>query len=171
MKSLFIVSFSLLFFAHALPAQNNALRVRSVAPEIALPRLDGKVLTLSSLKGSLVLVDFWATWCAPCVQEQPELKKMYRKYDKEVKAGKFEILGVSLDRKKENWEKGIARLKITWPQVSDLKYWSSPVADAYGVEGLPFNVLVDGDGKIAAINLHGSELSRFIENYLEKNSQ
>lgn len=170
MKQVLIFAF-VICLTHLLPAQNKVLKVGAAAPEIILPQPDGKDLKLSSLKGSLVLIDFWATWCGPCVQEQPELKKIYVKYEKYVKEGKFQILGVSLDRKKENWEKGIARLKITWPQVSDLKYWSSPVADAYGVEGLPFNVLVDDKRNIVAINLHGSTLSRFIENYLRKSSQ
>jgi len=166
MKPFFILTFCV-FFVFGSRAQEKTILKGSPAPEIALAQPDGKILKLSSLKGALVLVDFWATWCAPCVQEQPELKKIYQQYDKYVKEGKFQILGVSLDRKKEHWEKGIERLKITWPQISDLKYWTSPVADAYGIEGLPFNVIVDEKGNIAAINLHGTQLVNFIDRHLK----
>ena len=155
-------------FSYGLMAQNPSLHVGSSAPEISLSQPNGKVLSLSSLKGSLVLVDFWATWCAPCVKEQPELKAIYQQYDKYVKEGKFQILGVSLDKKKDSWEKAINSLKLTWPQVSDLKFWNSPVANTYGIEALPFNVIVDEKGNIAATNLHGKELANFIKEYLEK---
>lgn len=113
-----------------------------------------------------MLIDFWATWCAPCVKEQPELKALYEKYANSVKNGKFEILGVSLDKSKENWQKTIERFKIDWLQVSDLKFWKSPVAKDYGIEGLPFNVLIDEQGKIIAINLHGKELEELVHKYL-----
>ncbi len=153
------------FFSLAANAQ-QALKIRQQAPEIALSQPDGQPFHLSALKGALVLVDFWATWCAPCVQEQPALKAIYQKNEAFVKQGKFQILGVSLDSKKEHWEKGISKLAITWPQVSDLRFWKSPVAKAYGVEALPFNVLVDESGKIIAFNLHGKELEDFIHEHL-----
>src|SRR5690606_2270865 len=140
----------------ALPiyAQNEVLKIGQTAPEISLPTLNGNTVTLSSLKGKLVLIDFWATWCAPCVKEQPELKAIYDKHSDKVKAGEFEILGVSLDKSKENWQKNIDRFKINWLQVSDLMFWRSPVAKDYAIEGLPFNVIIDEQGKIIAINLH-----------------
>ncbi|RFS21907.1 TlpA family protein disulfide reductase [Chitinophaga silvatica] len=149
-------------------AQNKPLKIGESAPAIALPAVNGDTLSLSSLKGKLVLIDFWATWCSPCVEEQPVLKSIYEKFGNKVKEGKFEILGVSLDKSKDNWQKGIDQLQITWPQISDLKFWKSPVAKDYGIEGLPFNVIINEKGKIVAINLHGKALETFISNYLKK---
>jgi len=152
-------------FASHLFAQNTPLEIGQPAPEISLPQPDGIPFSLSSLQGKLVLIDFWATWCAPCVEEQPELKVLYDKYQK-ANPGKFEIVGVSLDKSKENWVKAIDRFKIDWMQVSDLMFWKSPVAKDYGIEELPFNVLMDEQGTIIAINLHGKELADFISNYV-----
>ncbi|GAA4800000.1 hypothetical protein GCM10023231_30950 [Olivibacter ginsenosidimutans] len=155
-------------FTHYLFAQNNPLKIGQSAPEISLPKPDGTSFALSALKGKLVLIDFWATWCAPCVKEQPELKRLYDNHKHQVDAGKFEILGVSLDKKKENWQKGIDRFNINWIQVSDLMFWKSLVAKDYAIEELPFNVLIDEQGEIIAINLHGKELEDFIGDYLSK---
>jgi peroxiredoxin len=156
-----------LFSANALFAQSAVLKIGQPAPAISLPGTNGNIQTLSSLKGKLVLIDFWATWCAPCVKEQPELKVLYNKHINQIKAGEFEILGVSLDKSKENWQKIIKDLKIDWPQVSDLMFWKSPVAKDYGIEDLPFNVLVNEQGNIVAINLHGKALEDFVSNYLK----
>jgi peroxiredoxin len=147
-------------------AQSSSLKVGQTAPEISLPQPNGKILSLSSLRGKFVLIDFWATWCGPCVKEQPELKKIYQEHYQSVKEEKFQILGVSLDSKKEHWEKGINRLGITWPQVSDLKFWKNQAAKDYGLEKLPFNVIVDKEGKIVAIDLHGKKLKDFINRLL-----
>ena len=149
-------------------AQKASLTIGQSAPEISLPTPEGKILSLSSLKSRLVLIDFWATWCAPCMKEQPELKALYERYKTQVVKGQFEILGVSLDKSKENWEKIIARFQIGWPQVSDLSYWKSPVTKDYFIEDLPFNVLVNEKGNIAAINIHGEALEAFIANHLRK---
>lgn len=167
MKKVFLF-FLIILFTENLFAQNNEIKAGNPAPEIALPAPDGQIITLSSLKGKLVLIDFWASWCPPCVKEQPELNALYEKQSKNVKAGKFEILGVSIDKNKENWEKAIKRFKIPWPQVSDLKFWKSPVTSDYGIEDLPFNVIVDEQGIIVAINLHGKKLEDFIDHYLDK---
>lgn len=159
---IFIISFSL----SGLRAQQKTLKIGQTAPEITMAAPNGTMFSLSSLKGKLVLVDFWATWCAPCIKEQPELKTLYQKYTVSDKDRRFEILGVSLDRKKEDWERGIQKFKIDWPQISDLKFWRSQAAKDYFIEELPFNVLVDEQGKIAAINLHGKELDGFIKKHL-----
>lgn len=149
--------------AGGLRAQEKPLEIGQRAPEISLPTPDGDTVSLSSLKGKLVLIDFWATWCAPCVKEQPELKALYDIHKGE---GKFEIFGVSLDKSRDNWVKAIERFDIDWIQVSDLLFWRSPVAKEYAIEELPFNMLVDKRGNIAAINLHGEELERLIETRL-----
>ena len=117
-----------------------------------------------------VLVDFWATWCAPCVKEQPELAELYKKYKNAgFTNGKgFEIYGVSLDSKKSSWENLTNKMNISWIQVSDLKFWSSPVTRTYNIQALPFNVLIDGNGIILAKNLHRAELEKGIAKYLNK---
>lgn len=149
-------------FCQQLFAQNKVeLNSGDIAPEISLPDQDGKETSLSELEGKLILIDFWATWCAPCIKEQPLLKELYDSYSKQG----FNIFGVSLDRNKENWINGITRLEIDWTQVSDLKFWMSPVATDYGIQELPFNVLVDDQMKIVAIDLHGDDLSDFVKEY------
>lgn len=148
-------------------SQSGDLKIGGLAPEIILPGPDGDSISLSSLRGKVVLIDFWASWCAPCVKEQPELADLYRKFkDADFKGGKgFEIYGVSLDSKKENWEKAIAKWKISWTQVSDLKFWSSPVARTYHLQEIPANFLIDGEGNIIAMNLHGRDLEEFLYNF------
>jgi len=151
-------------------AQSAGLGIGNKPPEIKLPTTKGDTLALSSLKGKLVLIDFWATWCSPCVEEQAELAKLYRKYKQSVfTIGKgFEIYGVSLDAKKSNWEDFIVANKINWIQVSDLKFWRSPVAKTYNIQELPFNILIDGNGIILAKNIHGIDLEKGIARYLHK---
>jgi peroxiredoxin len=151
-------------------AQKQGLEIGDIAPEISLPSPEGKIIALSSLKNKVVLIDFWGTWCAPCVKEQPELAILYKKYKtRSFTNGKgFEIYGVSLDAKKENWENGIKSQNINWIQVSDLKFWRSPVAKTYNIQELPFNLLLDGRGVILAKNLHGAELEKSISKFLVK---
>ena len=153
-----------------LTAQSTGLEKGNKAPEIKLPNIEGDTVSLFAFKGNLVLIDFWGTWCAPCVEEQSELAKLYRTYKQaRFTNGKgFEIYGVSLDSKKINWENFIAKNKINWIQVSDLKFWRSPVAKAYNIQELPFNVLIDGKGVILAKNLHGKELEMEIGKNLIK---
>jgi len=164
------MSFALLLFGGTISAQSTGLEQGNKAPEIKLPTTKGDTVALSSLKGKLVLIDFWGTWCAPCIAEQAELAKLYNKYKQSTFTnGKgFEIYGVSLDAKKSNWENFITTNKINWIQVSDLKFWRSPVAKTYNIQGLPFNILMDGNGIIVAKNLHGIDLEKRIARFMSK---
>lgn len=132
------------------------------APEIALPSPKGDTIRLSSIKGKYVLVDFWASWCAPCREENPNLVKLYQKY----KSKDFEIFQVSLDKTRDAWIKAIKDDKLNWIHVSDLKYWDSPIAKTYNVESIPSSFLLDKDGSIMAKNLRGESLERRLANLL-----
>jgi peroxiredoxin len=163
----FLIVLGLLIAGNSVNAQQIEIKPGNVAPEIRLPSLKGDTVALSSLRGNLVLIDFWASWCAPCVEEQPELNKLYAKYARPNGAErKFKIFGVSLDSKKEAWQKAVRKYNIPWSQVSDLKFWTSPVARDYQIEALPFNVLVDEKGVIVAMDLHGKALEDFVGSYL-----
>ena len=136
--------------------RTNAVRTGSVPPEIALPSPKGDTIRLSSTKGKVVLLDFWASWCSPCRMENPNLVSNYKKYHDQG----FEIFQVSLDKTRENWLKGIKDDHLgSWIHVSDLKYWQSSVVPLYGIQGIPTNFLLDREGKVIANNLRGPALS------------
>jgi thiol-disulfide isomerase/thioredoxin len=130
---------------------------RDEAPEISLPTPEGDTIKLSSTRGSIVLLDFWASWCAPCRQENPNLVKAYNLYNKKG----FKIYQVSLDKTREAWMKGIQDDQLgRWIHVSDIQYWNSIVVPLYKIESIPFNYLLDKEGKIMATNLRGEELQK-----------
>ncbi len=128
----------------------------SMAPEISLPSPEGDLVKLSSLRGKVVLIDFWASWCSPCRRDNPHNVKLYAKY----KSQGFEIYAVSLDKTKSNWVKAIKDDNLTWTHVSDLRYWQSKAAKEYGVGSIPFTVLIDKDGKVIATKLRGPALDK-----------
>jgi thiol-disulfide isomerase/thioredoxin len=127
----------------------------SDVPEIALPSPAGEVIKLSSTRGKYVLLDFWASWCGPCRRENPNLVKAYNMY----KDKGFQIFQVSLDKTREDWQNGIEQDKLgQWIHVSDLKYWNSSVVPLYKIESIPYNLLLDKEGKVIATNLRGERL-------------
>jgi peroxiredoxin len=134
--------------------QSQGIGVGAMAPDFKLATPDGKTLSLSSLRGKYVLIDFWASWCGPCRQENPNVVKMYNRF----KDRNFEILGVSLDQDKGKWEKAIEKDGLTWLHVSDLKGWQSAAAELYNVTGIPATYLIDKEGKVIAKNLRGKKL-------------
>jgi peroxiredoxin len=135
------------------------LAVGNPAPEISLPGPDGGEITLSSLRGKVVLIDFWASWCGPCRRENPEVVRIYNRFRDKG----FEVFGVSLDRDRDAWLNAIAKDGLVWTQVSDLKYWQSQAALLYGVKSIPHTVLIDQEGKIIMRRLRGKALERKLE--------
>lgn len=150
----------------ALMSDLQKLPPGSEAPEIKLASPAGEPLALSSYRGKVVLIDFWASWCGPCRRENPNIVKIYEKY----KNSGFEIFGVSLDENVEAWKAAIQKDGITWPQVSELKRWESKVVKDFGIEAIPYSVLIDQNGKIVAKGLRSDELDLKLMELLRKNS-
>lgn len=136
----------------------NLLAPGKVAPDFEEFMTDGKTkMKLSDLRGKVVLIDFWASWCGPCRKENPNVVKTYEKY----KEAGFTVMSVSLDKDKAAWMAAIEKDKLTWPNhVSDLGHWASRVPQMYGVKGIPFTVLIDQEGKVIRTNLRGEALEQ-----------
>lgn len=126
--------------------------------------LEGKELTLSSYKGKVVLIDFWATWCGPCMSEMPNVIKTYAKYNK---AG-FDIIGISLDQDEAKLKKVLKQQKMTWRQFFDGKGWGNALAKKYGIQSIPATYLIGPDGKIIGVNLRGKALEKAVEKAIGK---
>ncbi|MDR1792045.1 MAG: AhpC/TSA family protein [Bacteroidales bacterium] len=136
--------------------KSKKLAIGYPAPEISMADTSGKIVTLSSLKGKVVLIDFWASWCGPCRRESPNMVRIYQKYHSKG----FDILGVSLDRDRQSWLNAIKADGLTWTHISELNYWSTSAVQTYGFSGIPYTVLVDKQGNIIAKGLRGEELER-----------
>jgi len=144
------------------PATSTA--VGAIAPDLAFENPEGKILKLSDLRGKVVLLDFWASWCRPCRQENPNVVKVYKQYHEKG----FDVFSVSLDKDKTSWIKAIDTDGLVWPNhVSDLGYWQSQAAKIYGVSSIPATFLIGRDGRIIAKNLRGAALENALKEILQ----
>jgi thiol-disulfide isomerase/thioredoxin len=139
--------------------KSGKLAIGSVLPDFTLTTPEGKALSLSSFKGKVVLIDFWASWCGPCRKENPNVVAMYKK----LHAKGFEIYSVSLDDNQEKWMKAIKADGLIWNHASDLKGWDNQVAKMFGIDAIPFTILLDKEGKIIDKGLRGKELEAKVE--------
>jgi peroxiredoxin len=159
MKYLFLITF------YVIALKTNAQPKQGMkAFEIALPTLKGDTIKLSALKGKVVLLDFWASWCKPCRASNKELLKVYSKY----KDKGFEIFGVSLDEDKAAWKKAIATDKITWLQVNDGGGFDAKIAQQWNLYAIPTSFLIDKDGTMLAMDLEGKQLEKALKSLIDK---
>ena len=150
------------FVEQQLVLMRDPAGVGEIATDFSAPTPDGKELSLKDLRGKVVLVDFWASWCGPCRRENPNVVAAYNKF----KDKGFDILSVSLDNNRERWLGAIEQDGLVWHHISDLKGWGSVPAQLYKVTGIPFTMLVDRDGKIIAKNLRGAALEMKLKEVL-----
>jgi thiol-disulfide isomerase/thioredoxin len=140
--------------------KNSKTPIGAIAPELNMVNPEGKIITLESLRGKYVLIDFWASWCGPCRRENPTVVRLYNKY----KDKGFDVYSVSLDKNKSKWKSAIVKDGLVWENhVSDLKGWGSAATGLYGFRGIPYTVLIDKEGKVIATRLRGAALERKLE--------
>ena len=145
-------------------AIQSKLVVGAKFPDFIEKDVTGKVLSISNYKGKVVLIDFWATWCGPCVGELPNVLKTYEKHHKNG----FEIIGVSLDQSEQKLTDFVKQKDMTWQQFFDGKGWSNKLAEKYGIQSIPMTYLLDGEGKIIATGLRGEALDEAVAKALAK---
>ena len=138
------------------------LSIGQIAPDFSSLTPDGEEVSLSDFRGQYVLLDFWAAWCAPCRQENPNIVEQYHKF----KDKGFTVLGLSLDKDRDAWLKAIEDDKLEWTQLSDLEMWDSGAGRLYNITAIPASFMIDPDGKIVGKNLRGPALGQFLENNL-----
>ncbi len=151
---LFLLITSLNLFSQMRPGESAA--------DLSLPDMKGNLQSLAALKGKVVILDFWASWCGPCRHNNPRLVKLYNKYHSKG----LEIYAVSLDEENDNWTKAVLHDKLTWVQVIDTKGWEAPSAALYGVDAIPASFLIDRKGVIRTINAEGPELENAVKDLL-----
>jgi thiol-disulfide isomerase/thioredoxin len=161
MMKYFLFAYIIMFSSQAIFSQP---KINEAAPEISLPNLAGEIVNLSSFKGKVVIVDFWASWCGPCRKNNPHLLKFYKKYHHKG----VEILGVSLDKDQDAWKAAVKQDKLEWVQLNDVKGPDGPPAIAYGVYTIPASFLIDKNGLIYSIDHIGWQLETEVRGLLKK---
>ena len=157
----FSIAFLLMFAAVHVFCQP---KVNEPAPEISLPDIDGKTINLTSLKGKVVLIDFWASWCGPCRKNNPHLVKFYKRYHPKG----LEIIGISIDENPDAWKNAVEKDKLSWIQLNDNKGWSASSSNSYNVDAIPASFLIDKKGIIHSINLVGWNLEVEVRQLLKE---